>query len=157
MRMTRRTLAVMLATWFYTGYSPVAPGTVGSLSAWAIAWLVVSRSGVPAWAFSIAALALLPLAVWSAGLAAKAFGSKDPSRIVIDEVIGLWIAIAPAAADSWPQWIAAIVLFRLFDISKPFGMRRLEGFRGGRGIVADDLVAGACAMIGTLLVRWAGY
>lgn len=157
MRMTRRALAVVLATWFYTGYSPVAPGTAGSLCAWGIAWLAVSCTGVPAWAFSIAALALLPLAVWSAGLAAEAFGSKDPSRIVIDEVIGLWIAIAPAAADSWSQWIAALVLFRLFDIAKPFGMRRLEGFRGGRGIVADDLVAGACAMIGTLLVRWAGH
>ncbi len=157
MRTTRQTLSVLLATWFFAGYSPVAPGTVGSLCACAIAWFAVSCCGVPAWAFSIAAIALLPLAVWSAGLAAEAFGSKDPSRIVIDEVIGMWIAIAPAAADSWPQWVTAVILFRLFDIAKPFGMRRLERFRGGRGIIADDLVAGACAMIGTLLVRWAGH
>ena len=155
--MIRRRFAVVLATWFYTGYSPVAPGTVGSLCAWAIAWFAVHWFGVPAWAFSTAALALLPVAVWSAGAAAEAFGSKDPSHVVIDEVIGLWIAIAPAAAGSWPQWVAAVALFRLFDITKPLGMRRLERFPGGRGIVADDLVAGACAMIGTLLVRWAGH
>ena len=155
--MNSQRLAVIFATWFFCGHSPVAPGTVGSLCAWAIGWFVVHRFGIPAWAFSLAAIALLPLAVWSAETAASEFESKDPSRVVIDEVVGLWIAIGPVAADSWPQWIAALVLFRLFDISKPFGIRRLEALRGGRGIVADDIGAGACAMIGVFLVRWAGY
>lgn len=155
--MGRERLAVVLATWFYTGYSPVAPGTVGSLCAWAIAAFTVHRFGVPAWAFLAGAVAMLPLAVWSAEVAAESRGSKDPSWIVIDEVVGIWIAIAPAAAGSWPQWITAIALFRLLDVTKPFGLRRLERFGGGVGIVADDLGAGACAMIGTLLVRWVGY
>ena len=63
--MSRRRLAVVLATWFYMGYSPIAPGTVGSLCAWAIAWFAVDCCGVPAWAFSVAALGLLPVAVGS--------------------------------------------------------------------------------------------
>ncbi len=155
--MARTRLAVALATWFYCGYSPVAPGTAGSLCAWAVALLAWHRCDIPPWAFSLAAVALLPAAVKSAELAAKAFGSADPSRVVIDEVVGLWIAIAPVAPDSWPQWAAALALFRLFDIAKPLGLRRLEEFPGGRGIVADDLGAGACAMIGVLLVRWSGY
>ena len=75
------------------------------------------------------------------------FGSRDPSRVVIDEVIGQWIAIAPAAQDSWPQWIAALILFRFFDIAKPFGIRRLEALEGGLGVVADDVGAGVCAML----------
>lgn len=155
--MDRRRLAVVLATWFFAGRSPVAPGTVGSLCAWAVASFAAHSFGVPAWTFSVAAVALLPVAVWSAGTASEAIGSDDPPSIVIDEVIGMWIAIAPVATGSWPQWIAAIALFRAFDITKPFGMRRLERFAGGRGIVADDLAAGACAMIGTLVVRWAGF
>ena len=150
-------LAVVIATWFYSGYSPVAPGTVGSLCAWGIAWLGADRLGAPPWLFSLAAVALLPLAVRSADKAAALFGSEDPSKVVVDEVIGMWVAIAPVAAGSWTQWIAALALFRLFDIAKPFGLRRLEALEGGRGIVADDLGAGACAMIGVLLVRWAGY
>ena len=58
-----RRLALTIATWFYSGYSPVAPGTAGSILAWAMAWFAVHRCGVPAWAFSLAALAIAPLAV----------------------------------------------------------------------------------------------
>ncbi len=154
--MTRRRLAVALATWFYSGYSPLAPGTVASLLAGAIAWVAATRLGVPPWAFAVSAACMIPLAVRVIDEAAAEFGSEDPSSVVLDEVIGLWIAVAPVSAGSWPQWIAALVLFRLFDIAKPFGIRRLEAFPGGRGVLADDIAAGACAMIGVLLVRWSG-
>lgn len=155
--MSSRGIAVALATWFYTGYSPVAPGTVASLGAWVIAWALVHRAGLPSWTFAVVALAMVPLAVWCAEQASAEFGLDDPSRVVIDEVVGLWVAVGAAAGGSWPQWITALVLFRVFDIAKPLGLRRLEELPGGRGIVADDLGAGACAMIGTLLVRWAGF
>lgn len=148
---------MVLATWFYSGYAPMAPGTVGSICAWAMAWLLVHRAGLPAWALGVAAAALTPLAIWSANVASSVFGGRDPARVVIDEVVGQWIALAPAADASWPQWIAALALFRVFDIAKPFGIRRLEALPGGRGVVADDAAAGACAMIGVLLVRWIGF
>ena len=152
-----RRLARGIATWFYSGYAPVAPGTVGSILAWAMAWLVVHRLGVPAWAVGVAGLALTPIAVKTAELASSQLGSHDPSIVVIDEVVGQWLALSAAASNSWPQWVAALVLFRVFDITKPLGIRRLEALAGGKGVVADDIGAGACAMIGVALVRWLGY
>lgn len=154
--MGKRRLAVILATWFYTGYAPIAPGTVGALCAWGPAWVLASEFGLPAWIFALAAIAIGPLGVWSAGVASSVFESDDPSKVVIDEVIGQWIALAPAAADSWVQWVAALVLFRLFDIAKPFGIRRLEALPAGVGVVADDVGAGLCAMLGVGLIRWVG-
>ena len=154
--MARQRVAVALATWFYTGYAPGAPGTAGSLCAWAMAWFLVHRCGMPAWALALCAAALAPIAIWSASVAAEAFESRDPARVVVDEVVGQWIALAPVEEGSWWQWIAAIALFRLFDIGKPFGIRRLERLPGGLGVVADDTGAGACAMIGVLLIRWIG-
>ncbi len=152
--MIKQKLAIMLATWFYSGYIPGAPGTAGSLVAWGIAWTVVHKFNVSSWIFLVAAMVLLPIAVWSAETASEMMQARDPANVVIDEVVGQWIALAPAATDSWAQWIVAIVLFRIFDIAKPFGIRRVEAFRGGIGVVADDVVAGACAMIGVLLLRW---
>lgn len=154
--MGKRRLAVVLATWFYAGYAPVAPGTVGALCAWGPAWAVAYEFGLPAWIFALAAIAIGPLGVWSAGVASNVFRSHDPSKVVIDEVIGQWIALAPASADSWVQWVAALALFRLFDITKPFGIRRLEALPGGVGVVADDVGAGLCAMLGVGLIRWIG-
>ena len=150
-------LAMALATWCYSGYAPIAPGTAGSILAWAMAWFAVHRCGMPVWAVGVAGLALLPLAVKTAELAATQLGSHDPSVVVIDEVVGQWIALSAAASGSWPQWVAALVLFRVFDITKPLGIRRLEALPGGRGVVADDVGAGACAMIGVALVRWLGF
>ena len=154
--MPRQRLAVLLATWFYIGYSPIAPGTAASIVAWGIAWFVVHRWGMPPWALAIAASAITPVAIWSAGAASAAFGSEDPPQIVIDEVVGQWIALLPASQGSPAEWVAAIVLFRAFDIAKPLGIRRTEGIRGGAGIVADDLAAGACAMIGVPSIRNSG-
>lgn len=154
--MGKRRLALILATWFYAGYAPIAPGTVGALCAWGPAWAVAYEFGLPAWIFALAAIAIGPLGVWSAGVASSVFKSEDPSKVVIDEVIGQWIALAPASADSWVQWVAALALFRLFDIAKPFGIRRLEALPGGVGVVADDVGAGLCAMLGVGLIRWIG-
>lgn len=150
-------LAMTLATWFYSGYVPAAPGTAGSVVAWGMAWLAVHRLGVPAWALGIAALAMTPVAIKTAEFAARRLESRDPSVVVIDEAVGQWIALSAAASNSWPQWVAALVLFRVLDIAKPLGIRRLEAFAGGRGVVADDIGAGACAMIGVVAVRWLGF
>lgn len=147
-------VAVGLATCFGVGRSPVAPGTAGSLCAWAAAWLLVHGAGLPAWTLGAVAAALLPAGAWAASAAAAEFGSEDPPEVVIDEVVGQWIALSSASEAALPEWIAALVLFRAFDIAKPFGIRRLERLAGGWGVMADDLAAGSCAMLGVAAARW---
>ena len=126
--------ALALATWFGCGFAPLAPGTVGSLAALAIAiWL-------PAPAI-LAALLLIP-GVWAADITAKRMKLKDPGIVVVDEVIGQWVTLIGATAFNWKSWLIAFLLFRLFDIWKPFPVRQLESLPGGVGIVADDVAAG---------------
>ena len=140
---------VLIATWFGCGLSPVAPGTAGSLAALAIAYLLPWR---PIY-FAALAIALLPVAIWSADATARIANRKDPQIVVIDEVLGQWITLAGAAVLNWKSWLAAFLLFRLFDIWKPPPVRRLETFAGGIGIVADDMMAG---LYGALVLFLAG-
>ena len=100
----------------------------------------------------LAALLFLP-AVWAAGLTARTLQKKDPGLVVVDEVIGQWIALAGARTLTWETYLAAFVLFRLFDIWKPPPVRQLEALPGGWGINADDVMAGIYA---ALVLRLAG-
>jgi phosphatidylglycerophosphatase A len=138
-----RKLARVLATWFGCGLSPIAPGTVGTIGALPL-WLAV-RSGGPT---SILATAVFItfVGVWSAGVVARTSGIKDPQLVVIDEVAGVLFALAAAPATTRGT-IAAVVLFRVFDMTKPFPARRAEKLPGGWGIVLDDVVAGIQAAI----------
>ncbi|HLH40017.1 MAG TPA: phosphatidylglycerophosphatase A [Bryobacteraceae bacterium] len=131
-------IARVLATWFYCGYAPKAPGTAGSLAAIAIAWLIPA----PPWAFAIFGLALAAPGIWAAGVTARELGRTDPGIVVVDEVAGQWITLAGAAHLNWQSFLIAFVLFRLFDIWKPPPVRQLEKLPGGLGIVADDVMAG---------------
>ncbi len=147
-----------LATWFYCGYAPKAPGTAGSLAALAIAWLLHRYAGVPPLGFAILALALLGPAIWAADVTARETGLKDPQIVVVDEVVGQWIAIAGASYGKtgidWKAWCAAFVLFRAFDIWKPPPVRQLEKIRGGAGIVLDDVMAGIYAALVLSAAGW---
>ena len=134
--------AVLLATWFGCGLSPVAPGTVGSAAAIAIAWGLHTCSAGAHGSSPVLAAALLIPAVWASGVTAIASGKDDPGKVVVDEVLGQWIALAGATVLDWKTWLAAFLLFRAFDIWKPFPVRQLEELHGGIGIVADDLGAG---------------
>jgi phosphatidylglycerophosphatase A len=145
--------AAAIATWFGCGYSPKAPGTAGSLGALAPAVLLAQYGGFRPWHFAVLAAAVTPAAIWAAGRVARAWGEKDPSQVVVDEVVGQWVALAGAATLDWKSWLAAFVLFRFFDIWKPFPVRRLEALPGGLGIVADDLAAG---VYGALVLFAAG-
>jgi phosphatidylglycerophosphatase A len=144
--------AVLLATALGAGYSPVAPGTAGSLVALAIAWLL--RDTLAPWHFAILAALMFAPAVWSADVTAKAVKRKDPGLVVIDEVIGQWITIAGASTLNWKTALAAFALFRLFDIWKPPPVRQLEALPGGLGINADDAMAG---IYGALVLWLAGW
>jgi len=149
-------VARVLATWFYCGYAPKAPGTAGSLAAVAIAWLLHEYAGVPPLGFAIMALALLGPAIWAADVTARETGLKDPQIVVVDEVVGQWIAIAGAAFGrlDWKAWCAAFVLFRAFDMWKPPPVRQLEQIPGGAGIVLDDVMAGIYAALVLSAAGW---
>jgi phosphatidylglycerophosphatase A len=136
-----------IATWFGCGYSPFAPGTAGSLAAVAIAIIVEKYAGWCTGYFALLAVVWLPLAVWTAHDVAVRTALKDPSVVVVDEVVGQWIALAGATVLNWKSWLGAFLLFRLFDIWKPPPVRQLEALPGGFGIVADDVMAGIYAAL----------
>ena len=147
-------LARLIATWFGCGYAPLAPGTVGSLAAIAIALLIERFAHWPGTAFGLlGAFAMLP-AIWAADVTGREIGAKDPGVIVVDEVVGQWITLTGALSLNWESWLAAFVLFRAFDIWKPPPVRQFERFVGGAGIVADDVMAG---VYGALVLFGAGW
>ena len=139
--------ARIIATWFGCGYAPVGPGTAGSIAALAIAWFLVRYAAwQPLWFLALALAATAP-SVWAADQTARALNQKDPGIVVVDEVLGQWIALAGARHLNVKSWLGALVLFRLFDIWKPVPVRNLEKLPGGAGIVADDLMAGLYAAL----------
>ena len=138
--MTR--LAVGLATWFGCGYFPWGPGTVGSLAAVIIAFLLHVYAGAGRVALLVITLVLLLPAIWASTETARMMNSKDPGVIVVDEVLGQWVTLLGATALVWKSFLAAFVLFRIFDIWKPWPVRNFEKLPGGTGIVTDDLAAG---------------
>ena len=140
-------LATLIATWFGCGYSPVAPGTAGSAAAVAIAIVLHEFAGFGRWHFlAMAALLFVP-AVKAATVAAREAGLKDPGFVVVDEVIGQWIALAGARQYGLWTYLAAFALFRTFDIWKPPPVRQLEALPEGLGINADDVMAGIYAAV----------
>jgi phosphatidylglycerophosphatase A len=143
---------LLLATWFGCGYSPVAPGTVGSAGAVVAAMLVVNVAGWPTWTLAVLALLLLAPSIVAASATARHYGRKDPQQVVIDEVLGQWITLAALTSWSSAGIGLAFLLFRLFDIWKPFPVRQLEALPGGVGIIADDLMAGLYGALVLLVV-----
>ena len=104
----------------------------------------------PLW-FAALAMAVSAPGIWAPGETARERKLKDPGFVVVDEVVGQWLALSGARLLNWKTFLAAFVLFRLFDIWKPFPVRQLESLPGGVGIVADDLMAGLYAALVLLL------
>lgn len=142
-----------IAFGFGTGLAPVAPGTFGTLAALPI-FAVISGFGTPI--YLIVCLALFGIGVAIAGRSARDLGLEDPSGIVIDEIIGFLVTLA-AAPPSWTAVMLGFVLFRLFDIVKPWPISVLDRqVKGGLGIMLDDLVAGMAAGLSLhWLLPWA--
>jgi phosphatidylglycerophosphatase A len=147
-------LGVALATWCGVGYFPIAPGTAGALAAMAVAYALVVWCGAPMWSLAAVAVALIPAGAWSARAVERRTGLEDPKFVVVDEVIGQWLALAAARADVALDWWIAFALFRFFDVVKPPPIRSLERFGRGWGVIADDVGAGLCAMMFLTLYRW---
>jgi len=148
-----------VATFFGAGLGKPGPGTWGSVAAvlvWAgVAWalhpsqqtlLVVLLAGI---------VLSIGLGVPAATIAARESGREDPGFVVVDEVAGQWIALLGSHAR-WQDALLALFLFRLFDITKPFGIRRLEQLPEGWGIIFDDVAAGlyALGVMGLLHLTW---
>jgi phosphatidylglycerophosphatase A len=138
-------ISLLLASAFYLGMSPVAPGTVASLATTSAYYLVyrISFRILPELHLSVICL-IVVAGVYVSDRAGRALGENDPSQVVIDEVAGQLLAFLLLPV-SFLNLIAGTVLFRLFDIWKPFPIRRLETLGNGVGVMADDLLAGAYA------------
>jgi phosphatidylglycerophosphatase A len=144
-------LAVFLATVAYCGYFPVAPGTVGSaagLIVYLLVWWAHSR------VFEVALIvAVFVVGTWAATHAERYFGGIDPGPVVIDEVLGQLVTFAFIPVG-WHAAIVGFVLFRIYDVIKPYPANRLEKFHGGLGIMADDAAAGVYANITLRVLMW---
>ena len=150
--------AFAVATFFGAGRGKPGPGTWGSVAA-VLLWAVYARFAHPAphalLLVLVAAIAVaIAVGVPAATVVERESGRTDPGFVVIDEVIGQWIALLASPAD-WPHGLLALLLFRLFDIAKPFPVRRLERLPAGWGIVFDDVAAGLYALVvASLIRRW---
>jgi len=171
MKKSTRTVADYLALAIATcgvGYFPIAPGTLGALvgvglylTIWGSVLQLLETNAArghlnllfiftPLLAAMLLAIVLVTVAgTWAATRAEKLMQRKDPSAVVIDEVAGQMIALltGPFWLPTWWSVFTAFILFRLFDIWKPYPIRRFEALESGLGIMADDLVAGIYALI----------
>lgn len=151
----RERLLLAVATGFGSGRSPVAPGTAGSAVGVLLAWPLLA---LPLAAYVAVTALVAGLGIVAAGTAERHLGAKDPGAIVIDEIAGMLLTLT-GTVPGVGSFVAGFLLFRLFDIVKPFPCRWAErNFSGGLGVMADDLMAGvyACAclhLLGPLLER----
>jgi len=149
---TMRSPALWLATGLGVGFSPIAPGTLGALWGLPLAWAIGQIGDWRAEALLIGAICLLSVPICTA--AARALGgAKDPGAIVLDEIASVPITFFMVPIDSLWVVVVGFALHRLFDVTKPPPIRRLERLPDGLGIMADDWLAGvySCAMLHLLL------
>ena len=147
-----------VATFFGAGFGKPGPGTWGSVAA-VLLWAAESMGGHPSAHTQLVGLLIwiglsIVLGVPAATIVARESGRKDPQFVVIDEVTGQWIALLFSPVD-WRHALIALILFRLFDITKPFPARQLESLPEGWGIVFDDVAAGLYALgVASVLRIW---
>jgi phosphatidylglycerophosphatase A len=149
--MTR--LAILLATVGYVGHFPVAPGTAGSAAA-LLLYGLLRWAGLPPVADVGLVVVLFAVGCWAGSVAEVHYGRTDPGYVVLDEVIGMLLTLAFVPV-TWSGVLIGFLLFRGFDIVKPFPARHCERLPGGLGIMADDAVAGIYGNLALRLILWA--
>jgi phosphatidylglycerophosphatase A len=150
-----RNLVLFVATGAGSGYSPIAPGTAGAIVGLLLFGALACVTPPPSWLWlSLGGLvAVSAIGVWAAARAERIFDRKDDGRITVDEVAGQWLALV-ALPPRLDVLVTGLVLFRVFDIWKPFPVRQCERLGGGLGVMADDLAAGLYAnAVGQLVFR----
>jgi phosphatidylglycerophosphatase A len=150
--------AIWIATAAGAGYFPVAPGTAGSavgvVLVVALARLHLERAW-PSIVLGAVSLVLFSVGVWAAGEAEKFFGRVDPGQVVIDEVVGQMLTFLLIPHATWKWLLGGFLLFRAFDIVKPFPARQAERIPRGWGIMVDDAVAGLYGLAVLMAVKLA--
>ncbi|MEP2642749.1 phosphatidylglycerophosphatase A [Roseobacter sp.] len=156
--MTR--IAQITGTVFGVGYIRPAPGTWGSLVALPWGWLLHVLGGFPL--LVLGAIVAFVAGLWATRVMTHGSDDHDPSEIVVDEVVGQWIALMPLSYAAWsmgldilvmwPGWVAAFALFRLFDITKPGPVGWADRRGDAMGVMLDDVIAGIFAAAGVMLL-----
>ena len=146
-----RRLALLLATFGYVGHCPIAPGTAGSAAALVLyaALRYVAPPAVLTFVDPGVIIVLFALGCWAGTVAERHYRRTDPGAVVVDEVIGMLMTLWLIPV-TWKGAVIGFLLFRAFDIVKPFPARQCERLHGGLGIMADDAVAG---VYGNLALR----
>ncbi|MBB5514784.1 phosphatidylglycerophosphatase A [Rubricella aquisinus] len=154
------TLTRAITVWFGAGLLPKAPGTWGSLAALPLAWGLHWLGGFPL--LLVATVVVFAVGLWATRVETAGRADHDPSEIVVDEVVGQWIALWGLSAGlwvtgaaphvfPWPGVVMGFVLFRLLDISKPWPVSYFDRMKTPFGVMMDDVVAGAIVALTTLL------
>jgi len=148
-------LSRALWSFLYLGYNPVLPGTAGSLGGLLI-YLVAQQFPGAGLVVPVCAAILFAAAVWGGRLAESYYDEKDPRPCVVDEGCGVLVSlIGIATVPIWHGAVLGFLLFRLYDVLKPFPVRRLERLEGGWGIAMDDVAAGVYANVSVRVLLWA--
>jgi phosphatidylglycerophosphatase A len=137
---SRSLLGLAVATVFGVGYAPVAPGTFGSAVGLLLWWLLPASTAIQAAVIA----AMFVAGSWGGNVAERHFGRSDPGQVVIDEVMGMLITLFLNPVG-WLGALAGFLLFRIFDVIKPYPANRLERLHGGIGVMADDAMAAVYA------------
>jgi len=146
-------IAILLATVGYVGHFPIAPGTAGSAAA-LLLYAALRFAGAPGLVDLAVIVVLFAAGCWAGSVAEVHYGRTDPGFVVLDEVIGMLLTLLFVPV-TWIGVLIGFLLFRGFDIVKPFPARQCERLRGGLGIMADDAVAGIYGNLALRLILWA--
>jgi len=140
----------LFLTFFYTGLSPYAPGTVGSIAAAIVGYIFLQY--LPVSTLTLLSILITVVAVKEIDIYEKENNSHDPKEIVIDEVVGVWLAFALSSATLL-QMLLSLIFFRIYDIWKPSIVGKIDReFKGGISVMGDDIVAGVLAGVSSALV-----
>ncbi|RHS47283.1 phosphatidylglycerophosphatase A [Tannerella sp. AF04-6] len=146
---------IIIASGFGSGFSPFAPGTAGALVAviiWTVLFYVIPFN-ILLVVTSLLIVLFTAAGIWSADKLESEWG-KDSSKVVVDEMVGVWIALLAVPVGNVWYILFAFLLFRFFDIFKPLGIRKMEQLEGGIGVMADDILAGIYSFLLLMGVRW---
>ena len=146
---------IIIASGFGSGFSPFAPGTAGALVAviiWTVLFYVIPFN-ILLVVTSLLIVLFTAAGIWSADKLESEWG-KDPSKVVVDEMVGVWIALLAVPVGNVWYILFAFLLFRFFDIFKPLGIRKMEQLEGVIGVMADDILAGIYSFLLLMGVRW---
>lgn len=151
-------ISAFIATVGYVGHLRPAPGTWGSLAALPLAWMVAQWAGFAA--LAVLTVAMFFVGTWSVRVQTSGKQDHDPSEIVIDELVGQWVALLPVIYGAtmmqaellalWPGWLSAFLLFRFFDITKLGPIGWADRRNDPLGVMLDDVIAGLFAAAGVL-------